>query len=668
MEGFEEISRPFEYQVLAVARPADAIVFDDLLGKPASVAVTVATKPVRHYHGVIASVGFVGKSGSNRAWRLTLRPWLWLLTRSRNVRIFQKMTVPEILNKVLSAYGGNFQVQLQGTYRKREYCVQYRETDFDFVSRLMEDEGIFYFFRHEAARHTMVIADDGSAHVPMQSLARLPWRDTEQGEESIGAWRWGQELQTTGFLVRDHAMEQPGQNFEKEAKVTRRHTHGTLQSYDWPAGLAPYAEGDLSKLPDDAAHAARVRIDALQAHFELAHAETNSVNVCAGARLALAEHPVGEQNREYVVLATRVKMSVGGVEAGTASQASHTCDFTAMPAQQPFRPLPSTPKPVVAGPQTATVVGPSGEELFVDKHGRVKVQFHWDREGKKDQGSSCFVRVAQPAAGKGFGFVALPRIGQEVVVEFLEGDPDRPLITGAVYNGQNVPPYTLPDHKAVSTMKTRSTTGGGARDFNELRFDDTKGSEYLLMQAQKNRLEFVKDSQRVQIDKDLHHTVKQDRFEKVEGELHLTVAKDVRHKLDGKFSLKVADDVLVASNGLHALKAAKDITAEAGTAYSIKAGTDLHVKAGQNAGVDAGMNVHLKGGMNVVVEAGMQLTLKAGAGSIVIGPDGVSITGPMVKVNSGGAAGSGNGASPVVPTAPEEAKAPELPEDPLSHV
>ena len=310
--------------------------------------------------------------------------------------------------------------------------------------------------------------------------------------------------------------------------------------------------------------------------------------------------------------------------------------------------------------------GATDPQIATDEYGRVKVQFHWDRLGKKDTESSCWIRVASPLAGDGFGMISLPRPGQEVVVDFLEGDPDQPLITGRVHNAEQLPPYALPDNASVSTAKSRSI-GGGKDDFNELRFEDKAGSEYLLIHAQKDRLEFVEDTRRSLILKDEHLSVVGDRKEKIEGEHHLSVSKDVKHKLDGKFSLAAAKDLLLKAGGLFSLKTAKDITAESGAAISFKSATDLHLKIGSNIGAEGGQNVHIKAGMNVVVEGGTQISIKAGGSSIVLGPDGVSITGAMVKINSGGSPGSGNGASPVKPTDPDAPDDPVRPEDPLSH-
>ncbi len=300
---------------------------------------------------------------------------------------------------------------------------------------------------------------------------------------------------------------------------------------------------------------------------------------------------------------------------------SFACTLSAIDAQVPYRPPSLTTKPVVQGPQTAIVVGKSGEEIWTDKYGRVKIQFHWDRYGKADETSSCWVRVAQVWAGKGWGGMMIPRIGQEVIVDFLEGDPDQPIITGRVYNEDCLPPYTLPGEATKSALKTCSSKGGGG--FNEIRFEDKKGSEQLFVHAEKNQDVRVKEDAVEWIGKDRHLIVKSNQLEEVGGDKHLTVKGDQNEKVSGTVSLK--------------------------------ADMDLQQKVGMKCGLDAGMEIHLKAGMNVIIEAGMSITLKAGGGFIVVGPAGVTISGTPVLINSGGAAGSGSGCSPDAPTSPKEA-------------
>ncbi len=672
LAGAEELSRPFDYQLVGLVLPTENLVIDDVLGTTAQVTVGAGSSSARIYHGLVSAVAFDGLVGKHLAYRFTLRPWLWMLTRSAQLRIFQKKSVPDILKAVFNAHGGVFEDRTTATYRKREYCVQYRESDFNFVSRLMEEEGIFYFFKHEAGKHTLVFADAPGVHVAMLGLTELKYDDDGNPDHRVPAvskWRFSREVRAAKASVRDHSFLQPQKTFDKNHQATVQHAQGAHEVYDYPAGLPTYPDegGVLGGLEGEATTIAKRRIEELRTRFAVAQGETSVITLCAGARVSLAGHPVQDQNAEYLVYATQVDTRVSGYAAGETAETSHRCGFSVFRSNLVFRPERSTPRPRVGGPQTATVVGPAGKEIHVDKHGRVKLQFHWDRVGTKNADSSCFVRVSQPSAGKGWGMVFLPRIGQEVVVDFLDGDPDQPIITGRVYNADNMPPYTLPDKATVSTIKSRSTEQGGATDFNELRFDDLKGSEYLLMQSQKDKLEFVKETVKTEVGKDQHLIIKKDRKEKVEGDFHLTVVKAVKQKVDGKYSLKVAQDILLATDANHGLKASQGVSSEAGMAISLKAGTEVHIKAGTNAGLEGGVNVHIKGAVNVVVEAGVQLTLKGGSGSVVLGPDGVSITGPMVKINSGGSPGSGAGISPVAPGAPETPTAPEAPKDPLSH-
>jgi type VI secretion system secreted protein VgrG len=313
------------------------------------------------------------------------------------------------------------------------------------------------------------------------------------------------------------------------------------------------------------------------------------------------------------------------------------------------------------------VGGGDAGDIATDEHGRIKVQFHWDRLGEKNAQSSCWLRVATSWAGNGWGKISLPRLGQEVVVAFLEGDPDQPLVVGSVYNGEQKTPYVLPDNATVSTWKSR-TKQGATDAFNELRFEDNPGKEYVLMQAQKDRLAIIKETSWTKIGASEHRTIGGDHLEKVAGDFHFTVSKGVKQKIDAKYEMKVAEDILLDTGATHGLKAGTDITAESGMDYHIKAGMDMQAKVGMNAAVEAGMDVHIKGGMNVVIEAGMQITLKTSSGDfITIGPAGIFIKGLFVMINSGGAAGSGSGASPVAPTAPEEPKDPAPPKDPLPH-
>lgn len=660
MAGQEEISRLYEYQVAAASTDAD-IAADDLLGKPAAVELDLGGGRTRWFSGIVAAFGIDGGDGRFVHYRLTLRPWLWLLTRAADIRIFQDQSVPDIVQAVFAPYQGQLRLNLHGSHPARRYCVQYRETDFNFVCRLLEEEGIFFWFEHTADKTTLVLADDAGAHAPQPGFDTLLYRSSPRDRSRLPAihqWQLRHEIQPGRMVLSDYNFEKPATSLRTDAAShPRGHAHQALEVYDHPGLHADKARGNaLAKLRMEEAASRHGRITG----------QADVGGLAAGACFRLDEHPRADQNTDYLVLATQTELRLGSYDSG-AADTELRCSFVLQPLAEPFRPPRTTPKPSVAGPQTAVVVGKGDPgDIVPDKYGRVQVQFHWDRLGKQDGAKTCWVRVASPSAGNGFGMVSLPRLGQEVVVDFLEGDPDQPLITGRVHNAAQMPPYELPAHASVSTLKSRSVKGP-ADAFNELRFEDKPGGEYVWLQAQKDRFEVVEETLKSEIRHHEHRTVGKDRKEKIDGEHHLTVKKAVKQKFGAKYSAEATGDILLQGGAGYSVKIGQGIAADAGQGISLKAGTDLHIKIGTNSALDSGMNVHIKGGMNIVIEGGMQVSIKAGPSSVVLGPDGVSITGPMVKINSGGAAGAGSGASPVAPTAPEAPTDPELPQDPLSH-
>jgi type VI secretion system secreted protein VgrG len=386
--------------------------------------------------------------------------------------------------------------------------------------------------------------------------------------------------------------------------------------YDYPGEYAKKAQGeDLVK----------VRIEEEEATHQVARGTSTCRAFSPGYRFDLEGHPSQTMNKSYVLAEVQHVATVEHYTSAASAPAeeSYSNHFTCIPYDVPYRTPRVTPNPIVQGPQTAIVVGPDGEEIWTDKYGRVKVQFHWDREGQYNENSSCWIRVAQNWAGKRWGALFLPRIGQEVIVDFLEGDPDQPIITGRVYNAEEMPPYDLPAHQTRSTIKSRSSKGEGVQGFNEIRFEDKKGEEQLFIHAERNQDIRIKQDLFETIGEEHHLIVGKDQFEQVDGDRHHRVKGDQNGKVDGTISLD--------------------------------AGMDRQEKVGMKYALDAGMEIHLKAGMNLVIEAGMSVTLKAGAGFIVVGPAGVTISGIPILLNSGGAAGSGSGASPEPPQAPQEA-------------
>jgi type VI secretion system secreted protein VgrG len=491
MSAREGMSQLFEYQ-LDLLSTKDDINLDEILGKNVTVKLALTSDETRFFNGFVTRFAEGGTFGRFRRYSATVRPWLWLLTRTSDCRVFQEQTVPEIIKTVFADHGvADFKFELTSTFRKWTYCVQYRETDFNFVSRLMEHEGIGYHFRHTEGHNTLVLTDSTSMHTAVPGAETLSFiSDVDQIRpelEHIRSWEISREIQPGVYIHDDYDLERPSVELKTSKTLPRNFTGSDFEVYDYP--------GLYTQKPDGEQYAA-VRIDELGSQFEFAQGKTNARGLTVGALLTLEDHPRADQNREYLIVSSSTEMLFENYESVIDPRpTNYSCAFVAMPSSQQFRPRRRTRKPFVQGPQTAFVVGPAGEEIFTDELGRVKVQFHWDRRGANDQQSSCFIRVSQYWAGKNWGSIHIPRIGHEVIVDFLEGDPDQPIIVGRVYNGVNVPPYKLPENKTQSGVKSRSSLQGTPENFNEIRFEDKKGSEEFFMQAEKTMTIKVKGSE-----------------------------------------------------------------------------------------------------------------------------------------------------------------------------
>ena len=617
ISGTEYLGRPFEFQ-LELASADDQIKPQDIVGQNVTIRLNLFGRDeVRYFNGYISR--FVQAPGADRlaGYRATVVPWIWFLSRTADCRLFQQKTVPDIIKQVFRDHGfTDIEDALSGSYRTWEYCVQYRETDFNFVSRLMEQEGIYYFFKHENGKHSLVLADSPSAHQPYPDYDQIKYRppgSQVSDDKNISEWVVETRLQPGSYALKDFDFKNTRRDLQARANLIQQHAAADFEIYDYP--------GEYTESPDGDEYA-RKRIEELHAQYEVATAGSEARGICAGCTFTFAEHPRNDQNRQYLITSASYNIDGGDFYSQEkSSPSSYSCSFAAIDATQQFRSMRITPKPSIAGPQTAIIVGPSGEEVYTDEYGRVKVQFHWDRHGQADENSSCWIRVAQVWAGKRWGAMYIPRIGQEVIVEFLEGDPDQPIITGRVYNGQAMPPYALPANKTMSTLKSDSSKGG--QGFNEIRFEDNKGSEQLFIHAEKNEDIRVKNDCLEWVGNERHLIVKSDQLEQVDGDKHLTVQGDQNEKINGTIS--------------------------------VEAGMDMQQKVGMKHALEAGQEIHLKGGMKVIIEAGMQLTLKGAGGFVDIGPAGVTIQGNLVNINSGGAAGAGSGCSPDAAKAPKEA-------------
>jgi len=621
--GEEGLSRLFDFS-LYLHSENRSIQFDSIVGKKATVIVTLPDGKERYLNGVINSFYQAGSTPLEGGttpkifahYHATLVPHLWMLTRTSDCRIFQGQTVPEIIQMIFDEHKLEFKNRLHGNFEAREYCVQYRETDFNFVSRLMEEEGIFYFFEHERDKHTLILANNSSEFKASQFHADVTYKTIigeNRDEDVITEWTVGQEVRPGRYAINDFNFEQP--TLDLTAAVSGQDER-KLEVYDYPGEYVKRDRGE---------QLVGIRMEEQETPQYQVVGSSFCRGFIPGFRFGLRDHYRRDFNKSYVITSVYHASDQGTNYRSSDVDALQSFDYTnhfqCMPYPRPFRPPRVTPVPVVQGTQTAIVVGPPGEEIYTDKYGRVKAQFHWDREGKYNDKSSCWIRVSQNWAGKRWGAMFLPRIGQEVIIDFLEGDPDQPIIIGRVYNGNSMPPYDLPAEKTKSTIQSLSSKGGGG--YNEFRMEDKKGEEQIFIHAQKN--------QDIRIEKDL--------FEWVGEDSHLIVKRDQKEKVEGDKNLRVAGDHNERVDGT----------------ISIKAGVDLQEKIGMKHAVDAGMEIHLKAGMNVVIEAGVSITLKAGGGFIVVGPTGVTISGMPVLINSGGSPGSGSGSSPENPADPTEA-------------
>ncbi len=683
LSGHEEMSRLFHFTLDLTSERKD-IPPQEIVGKPVSFSFQDAKNQPRWFHGLVSRfTAGTGEEGVRR-YHAEVVPWLWFLTRTSDCRIFSKKTVPKILEEVFSDFpmGEYEKLKPSRDYGVWEYCVQYRETDFNFVSRLMEQEGIFYYFRHEKGRHVLVLGDSTKAYRSESPEIRYEYSyATEPKKESIIRWERQYQFVSAKYALTDYNFqewrtsgEQKLSSFEETSSEAKKKLPTMDPSkhelFDFP--------GEYEKKEDDKAYS-EVYMQEEAAGHDVASGTSLYEYFGAGSKFKLTEHPGGGgENIEYAL--TSIEHSASDSSGGEGVGQTYVNQFTCIPSDVLFRPPRVTRKPVIYGVQSAVVVGPKGKEINTDKFGRVQVQFFWDRRGsrlQKEQEQPCWIRVGQIMAGKNWGAMFIPRVGQEVMVTFLEGDPDRPMITGLVYNADQPPPYNPEEEATKSYLKTNSSPGGDG--FNELRFEDKKDKEQIFLHAQRNMdvrvcndsltciggnrhqiIGWEKDGakggdQRELVYQDKHLDVKRNQVEHIEGDLLLTVGKGEASG-GGNLDLVVEKnyaETIGGDNDIHVIENRKE---KVDIDQSLTVGGSQQEKVGMKHAVEAGQEIHLKAGMTVVIEAGVQLTLKAAGGFVDIGPAGVTIQGTLVNINSGGAPGVGSGSAPTAPQDAHEAK------------
>ncbi|CAB3968613.1 Rhs element Vgr protein [Burkholderia cenocepacia] len=482
LDGSDELGRLFEFRIEALA-DSHSLSLKDMLGKPVTVRIEQQDLSTRYLNGIVARASLSGRRAERYyGYELIVRPWLWLATRRSDCRIFQNKTVPEIVQEVLSTYGFPIENHLAESYVPRDYCVQYNETDAAFVSRLMEFEGIYFWFRHAEDTHTLMLGDAMSSHTVLPGYETIPYiardRTAIADEEHIDGWLPAQAVSVGRHQTTDYDYTKPRADLSSQKVDPRGHDHDSFASFEWPGGYRDDAPG---------AHYSRVRLEEQQAEHERASADTDVRGVAPGYLFTLEHCPRADQNREYLIVRCQYRFQENAYASDQGAEAVvHQTMMLVQPSSLPYRSPRETPRPRTNGPQTATVVGPPGEEIWTDQYGRVKLQFRWDRYGQSNQDSSCWVRVSSPWAGGGFGGVQIPRVGDEVVVDFLNGDPDEPIVTGRVFNGEKMPPWGLPGSATQSGLLSRSSPGGTTDHANAFRFEDKKGAEQLWMHAERN--------------------------------------------------------------------------------------------------------------------------------------------------------------------------------------
>lgn len=640
MKCSEALGRIYTYELELLSTKSD-IKIADVLGTSMTVVLDLPEGGERYFNGIVTRFAYRGWRDGMASYDAVLQPALWLLTRSSNCRIFQDQSAIDIVKAVCgdAAYGGLISLDegsLSGTPAARPYCVQYRETDFNFVCRLLEEEGIYFYFTHQDGAHTIVLADSYGAHAPAEGYATIKFRDEETQrdplQEAVTRFAPGGEIQPSVYSLNDFDFEKAssstGGGLLVKSTIAAAFGQASYEQYDYPGRYTTSSAGSGF---------ARARMEALHGQCEQVEGFGNALGLTTGALFTLSDHPRDDQNREFLITAAETEIAgTGYASDGDNASTEFRCAFQAIGKEHSYRAPATARKPIVQGPQTAMVVGKSGEEIWTDKYGRVKLQFHWERDGKADETSSCWVRVQQGWAGKGWGAIFIPRIGMEVVVSFLEGDPDQPLVTGCVYNGDSMPPYELPGEQTKSTVKSNTSKGGGG--FNEIRFEDKKDSEEIFVQAEKDFNRVVKNNDTLKVgfekaDKgDQTIQIKNDQSIDVGNDRTLHVTHDQAVTIDNNLSTTVKKDETRTVNGDQKITVDKTIVVEATTSIELKVGSSsikiepakITIKSTEIA-IAADAAAEFKAGATMTVKSSAPMSIKSDAI--------IEMQGALVKIN-----------------------------------
>lgn len=673
LEGAEGISRLFDYRVVLLADVEESIDPKTVVGSRVTVTMGLNdAQGARYINGIVASFEQCAGDKEFNVFQARIVPALWQLTLSSNCKVYQGMNVVDIVKKVIGNYSLSISDHTQGSYQQLDYCTQYSESDFHFISRLMEENGIFYWFEHTAQDHRFAMGDAPGSCIDCAVSAAFPYEANVKGAEgSYGAWV--SEMTSTATMVTGKHTTwdydyRPYQG-PKVGPIPSASPYGenAYEQYVYPAGAEGYAKQIGSGfIPTLATSFQKVMPPVSDAVAEILEGSSNARSLCAGYTFTLKKHPIESWNRKYLLTSVNCYAEQSPPYRTNANDtAGYSNRFTAVSSDIAFKPPRTTVKPRIYGPQTAVVVAPSGEEMDIDSLGRICVQFFWDRDRDNsfNKVDNTWVRVAQHWAGNGWGTYFWPRLKDEVVVMFLNGDPDNPLVVGSVYNGVNVPKYALPGHSTRSGILTRSSKGGGAANANELRFEDLTGSEQIFLNAERDMDHRTEHDHRRWVGNNDSLVVTGTQSEQIGKDYNLQVKGNSTEQIGQNYGLQITGTSAVQIGSDSNINISSDLNEQVGGDYSLNISGNHAAQAGQNYSMKAGMEIFLNGGMNVILQAGMELCLQGSGGFITIGPSGVIISGAMVLINSGGAAVSGTPGQIKSPASPAAPAAPDIADD-----
>jgi type VI secretion system secreted protein VgrG len=668
-KGNESISNLFHFELTLLSERHD-INAQDLIGEQVTFSLKKKEASTRNFHGYVVEFNQQLQADSQlRRYSAVVVPWLWFLQRRSDCRIFQHKTVLEIIEAVFKGLGFNdFEMRTNATYPGRNYCVQYNETDFAFVSRLMEEEGIYYYFEHQSEKHTLILADNVISYKPCAE-AEVEVQTGSLKQDHVSRWNHRYRYRSGQWAQNDYNFENPRINLNTRVSTLLDGVFAQkkYEKYNYPGGYNAASDGEKLTL----SHMQKEEVS-----HETIEGESNYRTLVTGGTFKVKKHAdKSEMGRSYVITMIRHEASDPSYiqdnkldpdikseqnnKSGNNNKSGRSYylnTFTCIPDNTIFRPPIAHPKRTIHSTQTAVVVGPANEEIYTDEYGRVKVQFHWDRVGENNEMSSCWIRVAQNWAGNKWGAIYIPRIGQEVLITFLEGDPDRPLITGSVYNADQMPPYNLPANRTQSGVRTRSSKGASAANFNEMRFEDRKGSEHIFVHAEKDHDIQVRNDRREHIFNDRHKTVEKDQYEITKRDHHTVIGKDRLEEIQNSSYLRIARDYVqkIGQNVMRIVNGGEIHRVKGSRTRDVSGSEGINIKLSRS--VKVGNELYHKG-PNLVYQGDKEITIKGPGGFIKIDSSGVTIVGKKVKINEGGSAG----VAEIVPSSqPNEAEKPRI--------